>query len=135
MFRILIVTHGQFGRELLRSAELIVGKQDNIDTLGLEHGECADELGEKVFNWIVQRNQEGNNALVLTDLFGGTPTNVTLANMHKLDFKCITGVNLPMLIEIINNSDVDLDSLVEFSSEVGRKGIRVIDNSILKKKS
>ena len=104
MIGILIVTHGNFGTELLKSAELIIGKQDNVKTLGLNHGDNVEELCDRVCESIKELDS-GDGVLVFTDLFGGSPSNVVARNMEHLNFYSLTGVNLPMLIEALDSRD------------------------------
>lgn len=126
MVGILIVTHGNFGEELLRSAELIVGKQEEVETLGLNHGDDVSELRSKVSEQIKLLDR-GKGVLILTDLFGGSPSNVTAANMKDGYFESLTGVNLPMLIEALDSRMSEgLEAVVGRASEAGVTGIRNI---------
>ena len=126
MIGILIVTHGNFGTELLKSAELIIGKQDNVKTLGLNHGDNVDELYDRVSEAIKELDN-GDGVLVFTDLFGGSPSNVVARNMEHLNFYSLTGVNLPMLIEALSNRKCfSIDKLITSSYKAGYEGIRNI---------
>lgn len=126
MIGVLIVTHGNFGKELLKSTELIIGKQENVETLGLNHGDSIEELSHSV-NECIQQLEKGKGVLVFTDLFGGSPSNVTAANMGKLNFESISGVNLPMLIEALSMREcMCISELVDCVYEAGRKGIKNI---------
>jgi PTS system mannose-specific IIA component len=129
MIGIVIVTHGKFGLEILKSAELIVGKQTNVKTLSLEYGDNIDNLKEDIFKAIVELKKE-NEVLVFADLFAGSPANSTAINMEKLKFKCITGVNLPMIIEAFslrNNNELSIDEIVESCLSSGMDGIKDLD--------
>ncbi|QSQ08079.1 PTS system fructose-specific EIIA component [Koleobacter methoxysyntrophicus] len=126
MIGILLVTHGKFGNELIKSAELIVGRQKNTLALGLEHGDDVEELRRKVKEAIKDLEQ-GHGVLVLTDLFGGSPSNVSTANMKEMKFQCLTGVNLPMLLEAFSSREyADLDTLADRCYHAGIEGIRNI---------
>ncbi len=126
MAGILIVTHGNFGLELLKSAELIIGKQENVKTLSLNHGDSVKELYDKV-NKLVKRLDKGKGVLVFTDIFGGSPSNVTAANMKNFKFESISGVNLPMLIEALDSrEDSNLEELVDKIIQSGVEGIKNI---------
>ncbi len=120
MIGVLIVTHGNFGKELLKSAELIIGEQKNVKTLSLNHGDNVEELYSCV-NKQIEQLDDGEGVLVLTDLFGGSPSNVTAANMKETYFESLTGVNLPMLIEALD-SRVNY-SLKDLASKVYKAGI------------
>ena len=74
---------------------------------------------------------QGNGVLVLADLFGGSPFNATASNMKNLKFKCLTGMNLPMLLEaLISKEDGDLKELTVKCDEAGKEGIIKIEEII-----
>ncbi|WP_252254679.1 PTS sugar transporter subunit IIA [Clostridium sp. ZBS12] len=127
MIGILLVTHGKFSEEIVKSAELIVGKQEKILTLGLQHGDSVEMLGDKVKE-SVKFLEDGDGVLVLVDLMGGSPYNVVALNSSKLldiNFRCITGVNLPMLLEAITMREIyNLDDLTDHCIEIGTTGIK-----------
>lgn len=128
---ILIVTHGEFGKELLKSSELILGKQENVLCLGLNEGDDVLKLKDKVKKSI-EKLDDGEGVLVLTDMFGGSPSNVTAANLRELDFKYLTGVNLPMLIEsLTSRQNCSLKELADKSFKTAIDGIKNISKEIL----
>ncbi|ACD22400.1 MULTISPECIES: PTS sugar transporter subunit IIA [Clostridium] len=138
MIGILLVTHGKFSEEIVKSAELIVGKQEKILTLGLQHGDSVEMLGDKVKE-SVKSLEDGDGVLVLVDLMGGSPYNVVALNSSKLldiNFRCITGVNLPMLLEAITMREIyNLDDLTDHCIEIGTTGIKELfkEMELLKK--
>lgn len=127
MIGILVATHGKFAEEILKSAELIVGKQDQTLALGLHHGDSIEEFGEKVKEGI-QSLEKGNGVLVFVDLFGASPYNAAALSSNKLvnsKFRCVTGVSLPMILEALTMRGVyELDQLTDHCMEVGTKGIK-----------
>lgn len=126
MIQIMVVTHGRFGVELVRSAELIVGKQEGIEAFGLEKKDNIKNFGEEIYHIIEDKISQGHEVIVLTDLFGGSPSNVILANLKRAKFRCITGVNLPMLIEAINQrmeGTMTLNKLADICETTGKEGI------------
>lgn len=126
MIGVLIVTHGNFGEELLKSAELIIGKQENVKTLSLNHGDDVEELYKNVQAHI-NLLDKGDGVLVLTDLFGGSPSNVTARNINKIHFESLTGVNLPMLIEALDSRvNNNLKGLANKAYKAGIDGIKNI---------
>ena len=75
----------------------------------------------------------GSGVIVFTDLFGGSPSNSVAANLRDMQFKAVTGLNLPMLIECINmREDMELDELTEHLKEIGKDGVKVL-NEIYKR--
>lgn len=119
MVSILIITHGGFGKEIIKSMEMIMGQQDNVYFLGLYPEEDPAVFSEKVKEKIIELNKNGE-VLVMVDVFGGTPSNASASNMKDLKFECVTGVSLPMLIEVaLNRSRFTLDELVEMAIMTG----------------
>lgn len=119
MVSILIITHGGFGKEIIKSMEMIMGQQDNVYFLGLYPEEDPAVFSEKLREKIIELNKNGE-VLVMVDVFGGTPSNASASNMKDLKFECVTGVSLPMLIEVaLNRSRFTLDELVEMAIMTG----------------
>ncbi|OFK23697.1 PTS sugar transporter subunit IIA [Olsenella sp. HMSC062G07] len=133
--RILVITHGHFGIELVKSVEMIMGKQDFIKAMGLVPGQSVDELRQQAFDAIAQNEQAGAETIVACDLLGGSPSNVALSCLGKIDCKVVLGVNMPFLIELIQNvNDVDdVDELVQGAVEAGRTGLVIKDRATLLK--
>ena len=133
MINILVVTHGNFGNELIKSAEMIAGKQENIEALGVFVEDDFDMFKSKVKNKIKElENEEG--VLVLTDMFGGTPSNASFANLNNLDFECVTGLNLPMMLEVLINRDIKtLKELVNIAVDVKKNSIFNLREIVLEK--
>lgn len=108
MINILIITHGPLAKALADTSELIVGKNQFIDSIGLFHGESAEDFKHKVERKIDELSNE-NDLLIFTDLYGGTPSNSVLIKLNTLGFPksivCYTGINLPLLIEAIPLSE------------------------------
>ncbi len=127
MIGILVVTHGDFGKGLLKSAELIVGKQNNTVALGLFHGDSIDDFREKIAK-AIEKLDDGEGVLVFTDLYGGSPSNATAMNLREIPnikFECITGVNLPMVLEALTmRESFELSPLKEHCMEMAHQGIK-----------
>lgn len=104
MIGLLIVTHGNMGQDMLRCAEAIVGKQPGVWVLGLDAAERPDSLERRMEKTLSQM-QASAGVLVLVDMMGGTPCNVSLRlyRHHRLPFDVVTGVNLPMMISALTN--------------------------------
>jgi mannose PTS system EIIA component len=130
MIGILVVTHGNLGRAFIESSELIIGKQPGVNALGLFQGDSIEEFNNTVRDNILQMD-EGQGVLVLVDIFGGSPSNVTLFNKKeigdKVNFKCITGINMTIFLEACMMRDMlEFDELVQHIFSLGRDGIRNI---------
>ncbi|MCF3944099.1 PTS sugar transporter subunit IIA [Oceanobacillus alkalisoli] len=124
MIGILIVTHGKFSTELLNSAELIVGKQVSVNALNLNADDDIHLLKKEV-ELEATKLDTGEGVLVLTDLYGGSPFNVTAANMKQRNMECLTGVNLPMLIEALSlRGNSNLQEVTNGCCKAGIEGIK-----------
>lgn len=138
MVGLLLVTHGDLAKALLNSAALIMGEAPLIESYGLYHGDDIDELKDKVKGAIQTLNDqsEGSGVLVLTDLFGGSPSNATARSLFELKdssvkVECVTGVNLPMLLEVSTSvSFMNLDELKEVCLKAGPQSIMSLRDKI-----
>lgn len=123
MISILIVTHGYLCEGLIKSSELIIGKEEKLSAISLCEGDDNIKFRDKIKSEINELD-DGSGVLVLTDLFGGTPSNSVAANMKNLNFECITGVNLPILIEALSSrKQLNLGELVKSCLLVGNNSI------------
>lgn len=134
MIGILVVTHGSFGRELIKSTEVIIGHQENTYALGLNEGDGIDEFKEKVAEEI-KKLDGGDGVLVFADLFGGSPFNVTAINISNnekgMGFECVTGVNSPMLIDAFTmRNSLKIAELKNQCMESGKLGIKDMRSEI-----
>ena len=125
MIAIILGTHGKFSKELLKSSEMIFGKQENIEYAMLEPGESADDLVKKYENAIARLDiKEG--LLFMVDLFGGSPFNAASRIAITSDnIDIVTGVNLPMLLEVFTSRDFkSLDEVIRTGIDSGRESIK-----------
>ena len=97
MTEIVIITHGLFGEELFLSAELILGKQGDVHNISVQPGDSLAEVADNL-DVIINKNN-GKGILILTDMFGGSPSNVAFSYSGRSDVEIISGINLPMLIK------------------------------------
>ena len=123
MTGLLIVTHCDLGKELLRAAEFIVGSIEAVDTVSINQTTGSEEL-RKTIERKVGSLDKGQGVLILTDMFGGTPSNLSLSFLRKGTVEVLTGVNLPMLIAIVQGrSELKLGELAERAQKAAVKGI------------
>ena len=123
MIGLLIVTHCDLGKELLNAAEFIVGKIEAVDTIAITETSGTDLLRKKIEAKIGALDK-GDGVLILTDMFGGTPSNLSLSFLKEGKIEVLTGVNLPMIIAIVQNRpNFKLTALAEKAQEAGKMGI------------
>lgn len=128
MIGVLLLTHGELAAGYLSSLRLITGEAENIDTLGLYHETSIEAYKEEVAEKMLELEQ-GQGVLVFCDIFGASPYNVTAQNYQmlkgKVDYRSVTGVNLPMVIEAVcSRETMDLDELTTYIQTVGKDGIK-----------
>lgn len=105
--------------------------------LGLHQGESVDDLKNKVLEILDNNKDQYDETIILVDLLGGSPSNVALRSLANYrDLKIITGLNLPVLINLINFTDTedDTNKLIKDSIEVGQNGMKLIDINFLNNK-
>ncbi len=132
MIGILIVTHRQLGDALIEAAEFIMGSRpDALVSVSIDLSESADVLRAKIADGIKKvKSEEG--VLILTDMFGGTPSNLSYSFLEAGHIEVISGVNLPILIQAANTRDkMNLEELAVKLEEFGKKSISLA-SSILK---
>lgn len=123
MTGILIATHGGLAEGLLNAIELLAGKQEKIETIGLYHGDGIDAFAQEVEKTYEKLNGE-DGVLVFVDILGGSPSNVVMKLMNEKDnVKAIAGVNLPMLIQaVFMREDCSADELCSLCYQAGAEG-------------
>ncbi len=101
MLGLLVVTHGDVAKELVDSVRKIVGRIKNLDAVSIDWNDDVDEATRRIEE-ARERVDRGKGVLLLTDMFGGTPTNLALSMLEPGKLEIVTGVNLPMLIKFAN---------------------------------
>ena len=125
MIGIVVVTHGQLATELVNAAETIVGELRRFAAVSIGWHEDTDDARAEI-QQAVARVDNGSGVLILTDMFGGTPSNLAMTFLAEGRVEVITGVNLPMLIKLANLSEQsDLLAVAREMREHGRHAIWV----------
>ncbi len=120
---IIIVGHGNFGAAILRAAEIIMGPQEDCVSISVDVAHDVEEAVRRLQD-ASERLDRGGGVIVLTDMFGGTPTNLALSLQGQHNAEVITGVNLPMLLKVIENrNELSLADLARQADEAGKAGI------------
>jgi PTS system mannose-specific IIA component len=113
------------GRELVNAAEFILGRIEQIETVSVENNLDADAL-RRTLTTAMNKVDKGQGILILTDMFGGTPNNISLAFLQEGKVEVATGVNLPMLIKAATSRQgKTLAELARLSCQAGREAISV----------
>ena len=118
-----IVTHGQLANELVSAAEMIVGEIHHITAVSIGWHDDVDVAREEI-EQAIQRVDDGGGVLLLTDMFGGTPTNIAASLLGQASVEVVTGVNLPMVIKLANqDKDEQLGELARKVRDQGQQNI------------
>lgn len=122
MIKVIIITHGKLGNELLTTAENILGKQEEVEVLSLN----TESLSNMCFQTelVLKQVDESEGAIILTDMLGGTPCNACLPFCGNYTIEIISGINLYMLLSaLLNRSKMPLKNLADKVIQDGRKNI------------
>ena len=125
MIGIVLVTHGKLAEEFRHAVEHVVGPQKFIETVSIGPEDDMDQRRQDILE-AVTRAEDGQGVIILTDMFGGTPSNLAISVMDSGRIEVIAGVNLPMLIKLAGvRGDQNMDKALAEASEAGRKYINV----------
>lgn len=125
MIGVVVVTHGRLADELIAALEHVVGDQDQMRYVCIGPDDDMEERRQEVLEKVGQVD-DGYGVAVLTDMFGGTPSNLAISIMDKAKVEVIAGVNLPMLIKLASLRDSNnLQATVAGAQEAGRKYINI----------
>lgn len=125
MIGLLLVTHGQLALEFKSALEHVVGPQAQLETICIGADDDM-ELRRSDIVAAAARADTGEGVIVLTDMFGGTPSNLAISIMDDAHVEVLAGVNLPMLVKLASiRADIPLDKAVLHASEAGKKYISV----------
>jgi len=118
-----VVSHGQVANELLAAAEAVVGNLSHITAVSIGWHDDV-ELAKDEIRRAIKKVSSGNGVLLLTDMFGGTPTNISAMFIKENEVEIVTGVNLPMIIKLASqNKETSLTEMAKEVEEQGKQSI------------
>lgn len=125
MIGLVLVTHGKLAEEFRHALEHVVGPQKAIETVCIGPEDDMDQRRQDILEAVLRADQ-GKGVIILTDMFGGTPSNLAISVMQSGTVEVIAGINLPMLIKLAGvRSESDIDKALQEASDAGRKYINV----------
>jgi PTS system mannose-specific IIA component len=125
MIGLILVTHGRLAEEFVAATEHVVGNQRNIRAISIGPDDDIEQRRRDILT-AVEAVDDGAGVIVLTDMFGGTPSNLAISLMDQGRVEIIAGVNLPMLIKLASVRETEgLEEAVASAQEAGRKYINV----------
>jgi len=124
MIGIVVVTHSQLGKALIDAAEFVIGvRPEAAVAVSIDLNENADKLRKKIAEGIKEVNQK-EGVLILTDMFGGTPSNLSYSFLEEGRLEVISGVNLPILVKAVDTREkMELSKLAAMLENFGKKSI------------
>lgn len=123
MIGIILVTHGRLAEEFVHAMEHVVGQQDDVATVCIGPSDDMEARREEIAS-AIERVDSGAGAIILTDLFGGTPSNLAISLLQRGRTEVIAGINLPMLIRLAGaRKELDLAGASSAARDAGRNYI------------
>jgi PTS system mannose-specific IIA component len=131
MIGLVLVSHAGIAHELLESAEMIMGKIEGVEAVSINPDDQADRIRDSIEGAIKKVDEGG--VIIMTDMFGGTPSNMSLSFLQENHIEVLTGVNLPMMIKFVaDRSKFEVAELAEKLKQCGRESI-IVAGEYLKK--
>lgn len=125
MIGLVLVTHGNLALEFISAMQHVVGKQEQVEAVCIGPEDDMEMRREEILKKAGEVNS-GSGTIVLTDMFGGTPSNLAISIMDRAPVEIIAGINLPMLIKLASlRKDKSLKEAVEGAREAGKKYINI----------
>ncbi|MGY9002072.1 MAG: PTS sugar transporter subunit IIA [Rhodospirillales bacterium] len=132
MIGIVLVTHGRLADELVSALEHVVGGQEKIATVCIGPEDDMEKRRAEILESIT-KTDDGGGVILLTDMFGGTPSNLAISVMDKANVEVIAGVNLPMLIKLASvRTNNSIDEAAQAAQDAGRKYINIASQLLSK---
>lgn len=130
MIGVVLVTHGALAIEFKSALEHVVGPQENCETICIGPDDDMEQRREDILK-AVDKVDQGKGVVILTDMFGGTPSNLAISVMQQRPVDVIAGVNLPMLVKLARvRPDLEIKQAVSMAAEAGRKYINVASETL-----
>lgn len=129
MRKFLIASHGEFAKGILDSVRMIVGEKEHVHYLGVLPGDSQEEVEVRLNS--IFKLEEKNEWIVLSDILGGSVTNVLLTYATNENIHLISGMNLPLVLEVLLSDDsIDSKEVIDKALTLGREGIMYVNQNI-----
>lgn len=124
MIGLIVATHGELGTELLASAQMIIGPVRNARSVSINPENSMEDIRASISAAVEEVGTDGKGVIIVTDMFGGTPANVSMTFLEPQAIEVLTGVNLPMLLKFFNSQEnLGLDELAKILKSYGQQSI------------
>jgi PTS system mannose-specific IIA component len=136
MIGLIVITHGDFGQQLIKAAEVILGEQKEVWALSLQEKDGLETLSERIEKILKEGEEQSEGKIIFVDMLGGTPANASLKFVNQEKVEIISGVNLPMLIAGISyRQSLPLKELARLVRQKGEQSIVDVKRKFLDKVS
>ena len=126
MIGLIVATHGNLGAELLTSVQMIIGPVRNDKAVAITQDNSMEDIRDAITAAVADVDTDDNGVIIVTDMFGGTPANVSMTFLEPESVEVLTGVNLPMLLKFFNSQEnLGLDELAAILKSYGQQSITV----------
>lgn len=134
MVGLVIAAHGDLAKELIATTEMIIGPLEKVEAVAIYAKEGLNDLANKLKE-AIDKTHGPQGVLILIDMFGGSPATVSLSFIDKYKIKVISGVNLPIILEVaIHRKTCDLEKLANLALAAGQKSVLMADEIFRKKR-
>ena len=124
MIGLVVATHGNLGAELLASAQMIIGPVLNARSVSINQENSMEDIRDAIDQAVKEVTSDEAGVIIVTDMFGGTPANVSMTFLEPQSVEVLTGANLPMLLKFFNSQEnLGLDELAGILKSYGRQSI------------
>ena len=124
MIGLVVATHGKLGAELLASAQMIIGPVLNARSVSINQENSMEDIRDAIDEAVKEVNSDEAGVIIVTDMFGGTPANVSMTFLEPQSVEVLTGANLPMLLKFFNSQEnLGLDELAGILKSYGQQSI------------
>lgn len=133
MIGLVLVTHGSLAKEFHLALEHVVGPQAQVETVSIGPDDDMEQRRQDILDCVNAVNS-GEGAIILTDMFGGTPSNLSISIMEPGLIEVVAGVNLPMLIKLAGvRGENDMQTALEKATEAGKRYINIASQVLVGK--
>ncbi len=124
MIGLVVATHGNLGSELLMSAQMIIGPVVNAKAVSITHDSSMETIRDAIAEAVAEVGKDDHGVIIVTDMFGGTPANVSMTFLEPQSVEVMTGINLPMILKFFNSQEnLGLHELAAILKSYGQQSI------------
>lgn len=133
MIGLIVATHSSLAQELITAAEMVIGPVENARAVCIRREDDVEDVRQSMARAIEEAGRDGEGVAIMTDMFGGTPANISLSFLEPRQVEVLTGVNLPMILKFFNSREgIALAELVTLLKAYGQQSITLASEFLQK---